>query len=125
MRANSGGFQEGLQAARESPLRSKAVEQDELPATGYVVGARTIRRTSHGVGWRWKRPTIPLSMSRSALHERRIASTKCKTSRKQRRQLVAAHPAGEIRDRAGDRRRLKELEGSPSAHVRVRYSRMK
>jgi transposase len=30
--------------------------QDELAAAGQAVGARTIRRTLHRLGWRWKRP---------------------------------------------------------------------
>jgi transposase len=30
--------------------------QDELAAVGHAVGARTIRRTLHRLGWRWKRP---------------------------------------------------------------------
>jgi transposase len=30
--------------------------QDELAAAGHAVGARTIRRALHRLGWRWKRP---------------------------------------------------------------------
>jgi transposase len=28
----------------------------ELAAAGHAVGERTIRRTLHRLGWRWKRP---------------------------------------------------------------------
>ncbi len=34
--------------------------QAELIATGYSVGARTIRRALHRTGWRWKRPKYVL-----------------------------------------------------------------
>jgi transposase len=32
----------------------------ELAAAGYAVGERTIRRTLHALGWRWKRPKYVL-----------------------------------------------------------------
>ena len=34
--------------------------RSELAAAGYAVSARTIRRTLHRQGWRWKRPKYVL-----------------------------------------------------------------
>src|SRR5215211_879465 len=45
--------------------------QDELAATGHAVSARTIRRTLHRLGWRWKRPKYVLGRPDPAYAEKR------------------------------------------------------
>jgi transposase len=45
----------------------------ELRATGYAVGARTVRRTLHRLGWRWKRPKYVLGRPDPVYQEKRGA----------------------------------------------------
>jgi transposase len=45
--------------------------QDELAAAGHAVSARTIRRTLHRLGWRWKRPKYVLGRPDQAYAEKR------------------------------------------------------
>ena len=45
--------------------------QTELAAAGHVVGARTIRRTLHRLGWRWKRPKYVLGRPDPAYAEKK------------------------------------------------------
>jgi transposase len=45
--------------------------QDELAAAGHVVSARTIRRTLHRLGWRWKRPKYVFGRPDPAYAEKR------------------------------------------------------
>jgi transposase len=45
--------------------------QDELAAAGYAVSGRTIRRTLHRLGWRWKRPKYVLGRPDPAYGEKR------------------------------------------------------
>jgi transposase len=45
----------------------------ELRAAGYAVGARTVRRTLHRLGWRWKRPKYVLGRPDPAYQEKRGA----------------------------------------------------
>ena len=43
----------------------------ELAAAGHAVSARTIRRTLHALGWRWKRPRYVLGRPAPAYAEKR------------------------------------------------------
>lgn len=45
----------------------------ELAVAGYVVGERTIRRTLHRLGWRWKRPKYVLGRPDPAYTEKKRA----------------------------------------------------
>ena len=45
--------------------------QDELAAAGHAVGARTIRRALHRLGWRWKRPKYVFGRPDPAYAEKR------------------------------------------------------
>jgi transposase len=45
--------------------------RDELAAADYVVSERTIRRTLHQLGWRWKRPKYVLGRPDPAYDEKR------------------------------------------------------
>jgi transposase len=45
----------------------------EVHAAGYAVGARTVRRTLHRLGWRWKRPKYVLGRPDPAYQEKRGA----------------------------------------------------
>ncbi len=47
----------------------------ELAAAGHAVGARTIRRTLHALGWRWKRPRYVLGRPDPAYAEKRGLSS--------------------------------------------------
>lgn len=46
----------------------------ELAAAGYAVGERTIRRTLHRLGWRWKRPKYVLGRPDPAYAEKKRPS---------------------------------------------------
>jgi transposase len=48
--------------------------QAELAAAGYAVGQRTIRRTLHRLGWRWKRPKYVLGRPDPAYAEKKWRS---------------------------------------------------
>jgi transposase len=48
--------------------------QAELAAAGYAVGPRTIRRTLHRRGWRWKRPKYVLGRPDPAYAEKKPPS---------------------------------------------------
>lgn len=43
----------------------------ELARAGYAVGERTIRRTLHRLGWRWKRPKYVLGRPDPAYAEKK------------------------------------------------------
>lgn len=45
--------------------------RDELAAAGHAVSERTIRRTLHRLGWRWKRPKYVLGRPDPAYAEKR------------------------------------------------------
>jgi transposase len=45
----------------------------ELLAAGHTVGARTVRRTLHRLGWRWKRPKYVLGRPDLAYEEKKGA----------------------------------------------------
>jgi len=45
--------------------------QTALAAAGYTVGPRTIRRTLHRLGWRWKRPKYVLGRPDPAYAEKK------------------------------------------------------
>jgi transposase len=45
--------------------------RSELAAAGYAVSARTVRRTLHRQGWRWKRPKYVLGRPDPAYAEKR------------------------------------------------------
>jgi transposase len=45
----------------------------ELRAAGHAVGARTVRRTLHRLGWRWKRPKYVLGRPDPAYQEKKGA----------------------------------------------------